>query len=103
MACYSIVAIKTQVKAPVSEVAQALIAMGYKNVMSDIRSVLADGLQLSCRGDDTWEVTRGTLDVARFTREVARAKVLAEARRQGYRVTVDSREGEQIKIRLRVQ
>ncbi len=103
MACYSIVTLNTAVKASADEVADAAQSLGLK-----VKSRSA--LQVDCgnisfaRPDSksAWSVT-GQIDLMRFTREVARSKVLSEARRMGYRVTRNEHQGDRIVIRMQAR
>ena len=52
--------------------------------------------------NSAWSVTGASFDSAQFRREVARAKVLSEAKRQGYRITRDERQGDKIVLRMKV-
>ena len=105
MACYSIVTLDTNVRAAPEEIAEAARAMGLKVLASSINQVDCEGAIFARSGADSpWIASSAAgFDEGRFRREVARAKALAEARRQGCRVIREERQGDRIMIRLQVR
>ena len=105
MSCYSIVTLQLELKATPDEIAEAVRAMKLGIIQKDALFVDAGSVQF--RRDTTqsaWKVSASSgFDSKRLQRELARAKSLAEARRLGYRVVREERQGERIVLRLAVR
>jgi hypothetical protein len=92
-------------KATPDEIFEALRAM--KLSVSQKANLVIDAGTVQFRRDTTqsaWKVSAPDgFDSKRLQRELARAKSLAEARRLGYRVVREERQGERIVLRLAVR
>ncbi len=101
MSCFSVVTTNTKVKATLAEMKMALEAMKH-TVMSatDLTITLSNGTRLF-RIDDqaSWNVT-GVLDQKQFAREIARAKIVLEAKRLGYSINRDEIQGVNMVVRV---
>lgn len=104
MSCYSIVKLNLDIKASADEIEEALKAMGFTTQSKSVTTVVCGAMTFSrADANSGWSVTGASFDATQFRREVARAKVLSEAKRQGYRITRDERQGDKIVLRMKVR
>jgi len=105
MSCYSIVTLQLALKATSDEVADAARAMNLTVSQKSDLVIVAGVVQFSRTSTQSaWSVNApSSFDSKRLQRELARAKALSEARRLGYRVTREERQGDRIVLRLAVR
>ncbi len=89
MSCYSIVKLNLDIKASPDEIEEALKAMGFSTQTKSSTAVVCGGMTFSrADANSAWSVTRRKFRRhAVPARSLARAKVLNEAKRQGYQIT----------------
>ena len=101
MSCYSVVtSVETDIKASLDETLEALRRMGIRILSQGPLGVVIEGGKL-IRYDvkQAWQV-QGSLDLKKFGMQVQRAKALATAKREGYRVVEDRIENGRLVIKL---
>ena len=105
MSCYSIVTLNLELKASADEILEAASGMGFKVISASDLCVETDSVRfIRDSPNSAWAASgANSFDSTRFRREVARAKVLSEAKRQGYRITQDVRQGDRLVIRMKLQ
>lgn len=101
MACFAIVVAGTDVRATVEEVALALVNMGLDvyTTRTELKLTCKNGIVLSRPdAESPWVVTRSAyqeFDPKQFVVEVERAKIILEAKRQGYEISRDEFQGDE--------
>ena len=104
MSCYSIVKLNLDIKATADEIVDAAKDMGLTVQSKSTTAIICGGVTFSrADANSAWSVTGANqFDSIQFRREVARSKVLAEAKRQGYRITNEERHADKIVLRMKV-
>lgn len=103
MSCWATVTLATGIKASADEVEVALTAMGLTVTGKNENTVYTRNLATLVNTSDGWTVNNANFDKERFKREVARAKTLAQAKAQNYRVYKEDRTADgKIVIRMKV-
>lgn len=106
MSCYSIVGLALDVKATADEVEEALKAMKFNVSGIGMYQVECKCGTVLYRLDEKqpWKVRNSaSFNQTEFKRQVARSKILAEAKRQGFDVVRDDTAGEKLVVKLRVR
>ncbi len=106
MSCWATVTLSTDIEATADEIVEALKRLGFENVLSGKNSVIITAGDVIFRlWEKKWTVTAGrssTFDKARFTQELARAKIMSEVKRRGYQLTQDVTQGENLVLRIKM-
>lgn len=105
MSCWATVSTATEVKATEDEVIVAIERMGFKlRTKTSTVIYFQGGITLS-RADEKspWAVTGvSNFDQKRFGQEVQRAKSLALAKKEGYRVVQDDIQNGKVVLRMKI-